>query len=100
MKIEPWLSLQIGMVLMSIPSSCSRDVTHMACQPVSDKAIYSASVEDRAMVFWARDCHVKMLPANLEKLPVINWHLIMSAAQLESVYAIRHFPEVPSKTNE
>ena len=72
MKIEPWLSLQIGTVSMSIPSSCSRDVIHMACLTVSDKAIYSASVEDRAMVFWAHDCHVKMLLANLKKLPVIN----------------------------
>ena len=100
MKIEPWLSPQIGTVLMSIPNSHSRDVIHTACQPVSDKAIYSASVEDRAMVFWACDCHVKMLLANLKKLPVIDWHLIVSAAQLELVYAIRPFPEAPSKTNE
>ena len=100
MRIEPWLSLQIGTVLMSIPNSCSRDVIHTACQPVSDKATYSASVEDRAIVFWAHDCHVKMPPANLKKLPVINQCLIVSAAKLEWVYAIRPFPEAPSKTNK
>ena len=85
---------------MSISNSCNRDVIHTACLPVSDKAIYSALVEDRVMVFWAHDCHAKMPLANLKKLPVINWCLIVSVAQSESVYAMRPFPEVPSKTNE
>ena len=94
MKIEPWLSPQIGTVFMSIPSSHSRDVIHTACLPVSDKAIYPASVEDRVMVFWACDCHAKIPPVNLKNFPVIDQCLIMSAAQLESVYAISPFPEV------
>ena len=79
---------------MSIPSSHSRDVIHMASLAVSDKAICSASVEDRAMVFWACDFYAKIPLANLKKLPVIDWHLIVSAAQPESVYVIKFFPEV------
>lgn len=75
MKIESWLSLQIGTVLIIIPISASRYFIHIACQLVSDKTIYSASVDDKATVFCAWDCHVKILVANLKKLPVMEQHI-------------------------
>ena len=55
MKIEPWLSPQIGTVGMLMPNSLSRDCIHTACRLQSDKAIYSASVDDKATVFCAWD---------------------------------------------
>jgi len=39
------------------PISLKRLVIHMACQQQSEITMYSASVEERAMVFWARESH-------------------------------------------
>jgi hypothetical protein len=51
MKIDPWLSLQIGTGPTLSPSSQRTLHNQAACQPVSDSAMYSASVEDKAIVF-------------------------------------------------
>jgi len=39
----------------------------MACQQQSEIAMYSASVEERATVFWARESHETDDLANLKK---------------------------------
>jgi len=65
MKIDPWLSPQIGIALCVIPSSRNNDFIHTACQLVSDSAIYSASVDDKATVFCTWDFQLKMLLANV-----------------------------------
>jgi len=39
----------------------------MACQQQSEIAMYSALVEERAIVFWAHESHETDDPANLKK---------------------------------
>jgi len=51
MKIEPWLSLNNRMGASSMPSSENRFLTQTSWQLVSDKDMYSASVEESATVF-------------------------------------------------
>ena len=51
MKREPWLSPATCMGGTLIPSSERRDLIQTACRLQSDKAIYSALVLDKAMVF-------------------------------------------------
>ena len=46
MKIEPWLSPYNGMGASTMPSSDSRFLTHTSWRLVSDKDIYSASVDE------------------------------------------------------
>src|SRR5277367_1549765 len=89
MKMEPWLSPLTWMGPTLIPSSFKRDFIQTACRLQSDKAIYSASVLDKATVFCARDCHEKMAPAIIKKKPVCDRRLILSEAQSESVKAIK-----------
>ena len=52
-KMDPWLSPCMGMGLTFIPSSDKRVLIHFACLQQSHKAIYSALVDDKAMVFCA-----------------------------------------------
>ena len=76
MKIEPWLLPLICMGATLIPSSFKRALIQTACQLQSDKAIYSASVLDRAIFFCACDCYEKMALAIMKKKPVCDWCLI------------------------
>ena len=66
-KMDPWLSPLIGTGPTFIPSSDKRVLIHLACLQQSHKAIYSASVDDKAMVFCARDCQEIEAPANWKK---------------------------------
>ena len=61
--------------------------------------MYLASVEDKATVFWACVHHEKMLLANLKKKHVIDRHLILLAAQSESVYAHISVAKVQFRTD-
>ena len=70
MKREPWLSPATCMGGTLILSSDRRDLIQTACRLQSDKAIYSASVLDKATVFCAQDCHENEAPANWKKYPV------------------------------
>ena len=81
-----------------IPSSDKRVLIHLACLQQSHKAIYSASVDDKAMVFCAQDCQEIEAPANWKKQPVCDLRLILSEAQTESQKAIMLLSEPPSKT--
>ena len=98
MKREPWLSPATCMGGTLIPSSERRDLIQTTCRLQSDKAIYSASVLDKAMVFCARDCHENKALANWKKYSVWDRQLILSEAQSESVKAIRPLFDAPSKT--
>src|ERR1700735_410578 len=88
-KIEPWLSPQIGTGWSSYPNSPRIVCTQTTCLLQSDSAMYSASVDERAIVFWAQDVQEMGPPANLRKNPVWERQLLVSAAQSESVVADR-----------
>ena len=51
MKIDPWLSPQMGIAFRLKPISCKSVLTYTTWWLQSDSAIYSASVEDNATVF-------------------------------------------------
>ena len=70
MKREPWLSPATCMGGTLVPSLDRRDLIQTTCQLQSDKAIYLASVLDKATVFCAWDCHENEAPANWKKFPV------------------------------
>ena len=53
--------------LILILSSFIRVLIQIACCEQSEIAIYLASIEDKAMVFWAWDLHDIMPLASLEK---------------------------------
>ena len=55
-KMDPWLSPCMGIGPTFIPSLDKRVLIHFACLQQSHKAIYSALVDDKAMVFCAWDC--------------------------------------------
>ena len=96
MKREPWLSLLMWMGPTSMSSLLSKDFIQTACQIQSDKAIYLASVLDRATVFCARDCQRNMALAIMKKKPVWDLRLILSDAQSESMKAIKPLLDPPS----
>ena len=50
-KIEPWLLPQMGTIGILYPSSLKRAWIHTACRLQSDKAIYSALVDDKGNGF-------------------------------------------------
>ena len=66
-KMDPWLSPLIGTGPTFIPSLDKRVLIHLACLQQSHKTIYSALVDDKAMVFCARDCQEIEAPANWKK---------------------------------
>ena len=49
------------------PKFLNQGLIQIACCEQSEIAIYSASIEDKAMVFWAWDLHKIMPLANLKK---------------------------------
>ena len=100
MNMDPWLSPQTGIGTIGMSNSDSKVFNQLACLAQSDKAMYSASVEDSATVFCACDRHLKIPLANWKKLPVTDQRLIVSAAQSESMNAIIPFPGFPSYTKE
>src|ERR1700684_3626548 len=67
------------MLLSHIPISESKAFIQIACLEQSEIAIYSASMEESATVFWACDRQEMTPPANLKKKPVTNRRLILSA---------------------
>ena len=58
--------------------------------------MYSASVEESAIVHWALDIHEMAPPAIFRKYPDYDFRLEESEAQSESVQAINPDPEEPS----
>ena len=60
-------ALVVTIDLILIPSSLIRVLIQIACHEQSEITIYSASIEDKAMVFWAWDLHNIMPLANLGK---------------------------------
>jgi len=88
MKIEPWLSPQIGIGLRLYPSSPIRVCIQTTWRLQSESAMYSASVEDKATVFCAFVVHDTRPPANLMKKPEVDRRVFTSEAQSESVHAL------------
>ena len=60
-------ALVVTIDLILIPSSSIRVLIQITCLEQSEIAIYSASIEDKARVFWAWDLHKIMPLANLKK---------------------------------
>src|SRR6266704_2583949 len=60
----------------------------MSCLDVSDRLMYSASVEDRVIVFCFFETQLTGAPANFTGLPVTNFLVVLSAAQSASAYAM------------
>src|SRR6201999_162747 len=100
MKIDPWLSPHITVSVSIIPISDNNDCSQVICRHVSDSAMYSASVDDNATVFCARDCQHIIVFASLIMYPVTERRLISSDAQSESVYAIKPLLVAPSYIKE
>lgn len=81
------------------PSSVRSERIHTTCQEQSDRAMYSASVDESVTVFCLR-LNQEMGPwANLIKYPVIDRHMIGSDAQSESEKAVIPSPFDPSNTS-
>ena len=59
-EINPMLSPLMGTVPKGKPNSSKRDFIHMICRHMSDSAMYSASVDERATVFCNQDCQHTM----------------------------------------
>ena len=79
-KMDPWLSPLMGISPTFIPSSDKRVLIHLACLQQSHKAIYSASVDDKAMVFCAWDCQEIEAPViglKIEYPWIIHFSLIL-----------------------
>src|SRR6266568_3111495 len=53
----------------------------MSCLAVSDRLMYSASVDDKAIVFCFLETQLTGPPANFTTLPVTDFWLATSAAQ-------------------
>ena len=70
------------------PSSPIRVCIQTTWQLQSESAMYSASVEDKAMVFCAFVVHDMRPPANLTKKPEVDRRVFTSEAQSESVHAL------------
>ena len=66
-KLRVHITAQIGVGLSGRPSSVMIVFIQLAWREQSDNAIYSASVEDSAIVFCARDCQLIIPLANLNK---------------------------------
>ena len=74
-KMDPWLSPFTGIGPTFIPSSDKRVLIHLACLH-----IYSASVDDKAMVFCAWDCQEIEAPViglKIEYPWIIHFSLIL-----------------------
>jgi len=95
MKMDPMLSPLMGTVPKGKPNSSKRDFIHFTCQHVSDKAMYSASVDERVTIFCNQDCQHMMPLAKSTKYLVVDLCMARSAAQLESVKATRCSAEEP-----
>jgi len=67
----------------------------MHYQLQSERAIYSASVEDMAIVFWALEVQLKVSLAIMKKYPVWDLWSFGFEAQSESVHAYTPSPESP-----
>src|SRR6266436_5880168 len=88
MKIDPWLSPSIGIgCLNMMPSSPIRVCIQTTWRLQSESAIYSASVEESATVFCARDVQLMRPFASLTKYPVCDKRVVPSDAQSESQHA-------------
>ena len=86
----------MGIVPKGIPSSENTDFIQTAWQLQSESAIYPASVDDNATVFWLHDCQAIIPLASLKKYSVMDWRLMESAAQSESVYTNKPLLDRPS----
>jgi len=67
MNMLPWLSPQIVIGDTWKPIYPKRLIIHMAWQQQSEIAMYSASVDDKAMVFWALESQDTEDLANLKE---------------------------------
>ena len=87
-KIEPWLSPQIGIGLRLHPSSPIRVWIQTTWRLQSESAMYSASVEDKATVFCAFVVYDIRPPASLMKKPEVDRCVFTLEAQSESVHTL------------
>ena len=81
----------------SFPSSVNKDFIQTVCRQVSDRAIYLASVDERATVFCRCDTQKTVPAASFIKYSVVDCHLMGSKVQSESEKAIGPLFDVPSK---
>src|SRR5712671_4250489 len=74
MAIDPSLSprIMVGKVCLN-PSSLNRFLSHWASCTASDKAIYSASVDNSAVIDCFLECQVIAPPAIMKMYPVVDF---------------------------
>src|ERR1700760_584899 len=94
--IAPWLSTYTSISLILKPSSPNKVLTHVTCLAVSDNAMYSDSVEDKATVFCFLEVQLTGAPANFIRYPVTDFRVSLHSAQSASVYANRPSWLLPS----
>ena len=78
MIVESWVN----------PMSWRSDLSHSASWLASDRAIYSASVDDSATVGCLRDLQVIGAPDRWKIYPVVDLRVSKSPAQSESLYIV------------
>ena len=84
LKIAPWLSLQSGIVPIVIPSSFRNECIQTNCLDVSERDMYSASVDDRAIVFCTLLFQEIAAPLSNIKYLVLDCWDVLSDAQSAS----------------
>ena len=87
LNIAPWLSPQSGIVLTGIPNSFKKEHIQISCLHVSERDMYSASVEESAIVFCALLFQKIAVPLSNTKFPVVDRQDFRSDAQSASAYA-------------
>ena len=84
LNIAPWLSLQSEIALIFIPNSFKNERIQTSCLDVSERDMYSTSVDDRAIVFCALLFQEIAAPLSNIKYPVLDRRDILSDAQSAS----------------
>ena len=84
LNIAPWLSPQSGIALIVIPSSFKNERIQTNCLDVSERDIYSTSVDDRAIVFCTLLFQEIAAPLSNIKYLVLDHRDVLSDAQSAS----------------
>src|SRR5712675_521485 len=84
LKIAPWLSPHSGMYVIGILSLPMSECIHTNWRVVSDKDMYSASVEERVTVFRTLDNQEVTAPARNTRCPIVECQELGSELQSES----------------
>ena len=72
LNIAPWLSPQSGIAPTGIPNSFRKECIQTSCLHVSDRDMYSASVEESAIVFYALLFQEIAVSLSNTKYPVVD----------------------------